>query len=293
MQEIVYGDILFIINFSMDFLALFITACILHRKVNTLALILASGIGAVYAVMSLFIEGNTLLTFMINIGVSALMCYIVFAADKVIGYFKSVLIFYTVSFISGGGITALYNLLNSHRGTQKVYMNGNIASIASDIPLHYFIILAVVSLILSLICGRVFNRKSKQKNASVTAMSNHTSITFDSLVDSGNLLKEPISGIPVIVTNYNTLKPILPEALYPVFENHDTNILYQLDFSLIRRVKVIPMTAVGHSGILMGFIPDRLIVDGIDVEACIAADMSERDNDFGGYEAVMPAILID
>lgn len=291
MREILYGDILFIINFSMDFLALFITARIVHRKVNTLSLILASGVGALYAVINLFMDGNPLITFIINIGVSALMCYIVFGADKFICYIKSVLLFYTVSFLAGGGITALYNLMNNYRNSQKVYINGSFASIASDIPLRRFIMLAAVSFVLSFICGRLFNRKGKQKSALIHAVYDNMSITFNSLVDSGNLLKEPISGIPVIVTSYSILKPLLPEILHPIFENRDIDALYRLDFSLIRRVKVIPMTAVGHSGILMGFVPNNLSVDGVRAVACIAVDSSELIADFGGYDAVMPSLL--
>lgn len=293
MREIVYGDILFIINFSMDFLALFITASILHRKVNTLTLILASGIGAVYAVISLFIEGNAFLSLMINIGVSALMCYIVFAADRLISYCKALLLFYAVSFLTGGGITALYNLFNSYGDTQKIFINGNIASVTSNIPMHRFVILAALSMILAFLLGRLFNRKSKQRNVMITAAYNESVITFTGFVDSGNLLKEPISGMPVIVTSYAILKPLLPECLYPIFENRDTEGLYQLDFSLIRRVKVIPMTAVGHSGILMGFVPDNLVVDGISVQACIAADITDGGTDFGGYESVIPALFVE
>ena len=287
MQEIIYGDILFIINFSMDFLSLFITAAVLHRKVSTPALILASGIGALYAVISLFADGNGWLTLIINIGISALMCYIVFNVS-----IKALILFYAVSFLSGGAMTALYNLINSYRGTQKIIINGSPASVMSDIPLSRFVILAVVSLILTVICGRIFNRTNKQKSAVITATYDNTVITFTSLVDSGNLLTEPVSGMPVIVTGYATLKQLLPRELHTVFENRDVDILYQLDFKLIRRVKVIPMTAVGHSGILMGFVPDSLVADGVNITACIAADVNDT-GDFGGYDAVIPSALID
>lgn len=294
MQEIVYGDILFIINFSMDFLILFLTGKILHRKINTLSLVMASAVGAGYAVFSLFLNGNGVITFLINIGVSALIVYIAFGAEKIFGYFKSLILFYCVSFVTGGGITAIYNLFNSYKNSQKIYINGNINSIVSDIPASRFVILAIVSLILAFVFGRVFNRKSKIKSAVVTAIFKGNLITFEGLSDSGNLLKEPISGMPVIVTKYETLKPLLPNELHAVFENHDTDRLFDLDFSLIRRVKVIPMSTVGHEGILMGFVPEKLVVDGVYIEACIAADTSSKLNDsYGEYDAVLPAVLID
>ncbi len=44
--QIIYGDVLFIINFSMDFLALFVKEKMLRRRASPLGLAAAAALGA-------------------------------------------------------------------------------------------------------------------------------------------------------------------------------------------------------------------------------------------------------
>ena len=49
MQIDVYADVLFLINFSMDYLCLYITARVLHRKMTLWRILSASALGGIYA----------------------------------------------------------------------------------------------------------------------------------------------------------------------------------------------------------------------------------------------------
>jgi stage II sporulation protein GA (sporulation sigma-E factor processing peptidase) len=151
----------------------------------------------------------------------------------------------------------------------------------------------LISVVLAFIFGRVFRSKNKTKSTVVTAAHGKKFITFEGLVDSGNLLRDPLSGMPVIITNLETLKGVLPEELQTVFERHDTEALYKLGFDSVRRVRIIPMSSVGYSGVIMAFMPEKLIVDGNAINACIAADTLQMNNDYGGFEAVVPVSLVD
>ena len=53
MRTTVYADILFVINFSMDFLILYITGRLLHEKNIPRKLIFAAAAGGVYSVLVL------------------------------------------------------------------------------------------------------------------------------------------------------------------------------------------------------------------------------------------------
>ena len=57
MEQIIYADVLFIVNFSMDFLALYITSKILHHDCHFLPMTLSAGLGALYGVVSLIMSG--------------------------------------------------------------------------------------------------------------------------------------------------------------------------------------------------------------------------------------------
>ncbi len=294
MEQIIYGDILFIVNFSMDFLALFITAKIMHMKLKIGAPVLAAAIGAVYAVASLFYNGNVVIGTLLHIGVSCLMCYIVFGTGGAKFFVRSSLLFWTVSFSLGGTMTALFNLLNRKRG--HVFMNGGLTEVYSEIPLIWIIIFAVLSAVISLMSGRFFRNKSMERPVIVTAEFEDRKIKLECICDSGNFLREPASGKPVIITGYTNLYPLLPSELRFVFKRKNTAALSDIDLKYMKYIRIIPISTVGHSGILLGFIPDRITVDGVNRDACIAIDdnLNNVGNNemYNGYAAVVPAVLV-
>ena len=58
-METVYADVYFIVNFSMDVLALFITGKILHLPQRILRICFAGAIGSAYAVLTLAFRGQS------------------------------------------------------------------------------------------------------------------------------------------------------------------------------------------------------------------------------------------
>ena len=54
-MQVIYIDILLLINFSMDFVALFLTARLMHARAKAIPLAAASLIGAGYEALRLFI----------------------------------------------------------------------------------------------------------------------------------------------------------------------------------------------------------------------------------------------
>lgn len=295
MEQIIYGDILFLVNFSMDFLALYITGKIMHLKQKTVTHIIAAAIGAAYAVADVFYSGNSVIGTLLHISVSCLMCYIVFGTGGIVFFFRSLLLFWAVSFTLGGTMTALFNLINLRRG--HVFMNGNITEIYSEIPFLWIIIAAVLSGIISVASGRLFKRKSIEKDITVIAEFEGRRIEFQCMCDSGNLLREPVTGRPVIITGYSTLYPLLPPELHYAFKRKNTAALSNIDMKYMKHVRIIPISAVGHCGILLGFIPDKIIINNVERDACIAIDdilkPAAGKNNYNGFAAIIPAVLVN
>lgn len=294
MEQIIYGDILFIVNFSMDFLALFITAKIMHMKLKIGAPVLAAALGSLYAVASMFYFGNAVIGTLLHIGVSCLMCYIVFGTGGTLFYLRSSLLFWAVSFSLGGTMTALFNLVNRRRG--QIYMNGSITEVYSEIPLFWIVLFAALSGIISIVYGRFLKRKNTERIISVTAEFEGRMINLECICDSGNFLREPVSGRPVIITGYTNLYPLLPPELHYVFKRKNTAALSDISIKYMKHVRIIPVSTIGHSGILLGFLPDRITVDGIGRDACIAIDNNVnsvgKKDEYNGYAAVVPAVLV-
>ena len=294
MEQIIYGDILFIVNFSMDFLALFITAKIMHMKLNIGAPVLAAAIGSFYAVVSVLYGGNSIISLFIHVGVSCLMCYIVFGSGGLLFFLRSSLLFWAVSFSLGGTMTALFNLVNRQR--RHVFMNGSITEVYSEIPVIWIFVVAVLSGLISITSGRLFKQKNAERTVNVIAEFEGKKIILNCICDSGNFLREPASSRPVIITCYNNLYPLLPQELRYVFKRKNTAALSKIDIKYIKHVRIIPISTVGHSGILLGFLPDKITIDGIDREACIAVDDNNNpdcaNGGYNGYAAVVPQVLV-
>ena len=72
MREEVYADLLFLINFSMDFLCLYFTARFLRRRMRLALITSAAIIGGIYSVASLFLPFAKLEILLCDVAVCAL-----------------------------------------------------------------------------------------------------------------------------------------------------------------------------------------------------------------------------
>ncbi len=288
LEQIVYADVLFLINFSMDFLSLFLTGKILHKKINLIALVISAAIGAIYAIAALIYQGSELIGALIHLAVAILLCFISFGGHTV-SLCKSVCLFYSVNFLLGGGISALYYTLAGR--THTVMINGSANTLYADIPPGYFVLAASAVGLLCLFCGRIFAKKRASQPVQVEIWGSGCKVEFESLCDTGNLLCDPYNGKPVIVTGYMTVLPILPFDTKELFRTGDLTVLDQVDTKISHRVHVIPSRSVGGKGLMLVYTPDRVLVAGEEKDACIGILPTKENNDFGGYPAITPSLL--
>ena len=247
-------------------------------KQKPLFLILSSVAGGVYAVASLFIE-NGVLSVICNVLCAALMCFIAFPRLRGFSYLKCCVIFFGLSLLTGGGITASYVLLSKlGRG---VNVNSDVAPVLSDIPLWMFCILGVLSVAASYVTGKIFNKQSRKKEVAVVITGSRGQITLRCLSDSGALLREPVSGAPVIITSVDKLKDCVDEELYNALSCDDMS-------KTADGLRIIPSSSLGGAKLLSGFLPERVSVKGCDKRAVVAVT---ADKDFGGFDGIIPAEL--
>lgn len=81
------------------------------------------------------------------------------------------------------------------------------------------------------------------------------------MIDTGNLLKDPITNSPVIIIEKNSLKNILPEE---ILENTQKIINGEYEFSeqyikYASKFRVLPFSSLGkQNGMLLGFKVDKV-----------------------------------
>lgn len=120
------------------------------------------------------------------------------------------------------------------------------------------------------------------------------------LVDTGNELKEPLTGRPVVVAEVAALAGLLPVALVEAVAGStlDWDLLEHLPDGWTDLFRLVPFRSVGRpAGLLLAFLPDRLAVRvrGGDcwkpVEGLVAL-VGEPLHPDGAYRALLPPSLL-
>lgn len=255
MEQEVYIDLYFLINTSMDLLCLMITASLLHRRVHRLRAVLAAAMGGGYAVLALLFGSAGLLGFLADCALAFVMCAVTFAEKKTTLPFllKTALVNVLTSMILGGIMTGLYTLLN-RLDLPLDALQGDGLSVWS------FALLTLLASIATLRGGRFFGFSRRTKSVTVKALLFRREVTLGAFVDSGNLLRDPLSGRSVIVADREKIKHLLP----PVLQTPTAPLeLLQSDPVLARRLRLIPTRTATGEAMLVALIPDRLeICDG-------------------------------
>ncbi len=177
----------------MDYLCLYITGRILNRVISLVRLLLACVLGGIYSVASLFLPVSSGISLFLDI----FMCLCISAAayhenKRISKTITLSLLYFAVSMTLGGFMTALFNLMNK--------LDLPFDGIQSDsISVWGFAIMAILAGILSVFGGGLIFRKKEITTCTVEITFDGKARAFEALCDSGNLIKDPISGRPVII----------------------------------------------------------------------------------------------
>lgn len=286
MQEEIYADVLFIINFSMDFLSLYIVGRLMHFQMKAWRVISGASLGALYGVLELLLPPAPLPNMLLTVGVLCLMCFVAFGGCRFHTYAASVALTFGVGMLIGGIMTSSFlKLGNNH---SYVEINGTISTVMGDLPVWQFALFALVSALLTWGIGKMFRRKRAVRTCVLRVRFEGRDRELTALVDSGNLLEDPVSGTPVIFLKEKAAKG-LPAHLLRAMKNG----VSALPLSEVGNLRVIPGRTVSGSGVLLAAVPDSVALRTNGAwesrRALVAIDFSE--GDFGGFEALVPEIL--
>ena len=84
------------------------------------------------------------------------------------------------------------------------------------------------------------------------------------IIDTGNFLKEPITKLPVVVVQKDSLKDLIPQNILDNIEKIINGENINLG-EYISKVRIIPFTSLGkENGILLGIKADKILIDNED-----------------------------
>ena len=200
---VIYSDLLFLINFVLDFLCLFISGSVLNCASKTRRLIFGSVFGGLYSFVPYFLTMPTIVSLVLHIFSAGLICFIGYGKRDIKKFLLLVGTFIVTSALLGGLITAIY-------GLSSQYNDG----IYSEVDSLSFFLICIFSAVVALSYGFICKRKIHIRSVNVQIYIKDTKISANLLCDSGNLVTEPFSALPVIVLSSTCLPPPLdsPES---------------------------------------------------------------------------------
>ena len=254
MEQEVYVDLYFLINTCMDLLCMMLTAALLHRFVRRWRAILAAVLGGLYAVAALLLGLDGITGFLLDMTVAVLICALGFAGKTLSArrFFQTVPVYLLVSVLLGGVMTALYALLNR--------LQLPLDSLQGDgLSVWTFALLTAVAGFATAKGGRFLGFSAKTKSVTLRLTLFGKTSTLRALVDSGNLLQDPLSGKSVIVADINLLRPSLPRPLARALNSPDVTD-WLSDPVYAPRLRLIPIHTASGDSVLPALIPDQLLI---------------------------------
>lgn len=286
MEQEVYIDLYFLINACMDLLCMMLSAALLHRFVRRWRAILAASLGGLYAVAALLLGLDGISGFLLDMTVAVLICAVGFASRHLSArrFFQTVPVYLLVSVLLGGVMTALYALLNRlHLPLDSLQGDG--------LSVWSFALLTAVAGFATAKGGRFLGFSAKTKSVSLRITLFEKECTLRALVDSGNLLQDPLSGKRVIVADIRILRPSLPPALARALSSRDMTD-WLSDPRYASHLRLIPIHTASGDAVLPAFIPKQLLIT--DQKDTYAADyliaLAPLGDSAKGFDAIIPLV---
>lgn len=298
-QYIIYADVLLALNFFLDFFLLWAAGRFLRRESSLLRLLAASALGALYGAGLLIPALIWLYRLPAVIAISLLLLLIAYRWQGYGALLRLAGVFYLTAFAMAGAALAGSRILDG-RGVELGF-DTTVTGASLLFGLAMAMILARRGMAL---LRRNWRKEDFHINIDITVAGRKCSLK--ALIDTGNDLREPLSGLPVIVADYRALIPLFPERLRTAWKLHAEDAAGLMQAmneendadGWARRLRLIPFTSIGRKhGLLPGFKPERLTVQREDGMHQAQAYICIAGRGFavsGDYQAVVnPEVLND
>ncbi len=263
----IYIDVVLIENLIMNSIILLATGLILKEKIKIIKVLLASLLGASYSLVSYMSILEIYSSMFLKIILSIVIVYIAFNPQTIKKMWKNLLIFYLTSFVFGGAAFALIYIVKP----QEILMKNGL--FLGTYPFKTIILGAIIAFIIIMAAFTVVKSKITKKDMfyEIEIWLNGKKIETTAMIDTGNLLKEPITNTPVIVVEHTLLYDCIPKQILNHLEEllggDFDNIPKNIKEEYIAKLKFIPFSSLGkQNGMLLGIRAEGIKVKNIDKE---------------------------
>lgn len=269
---VIYLDVLIAVNFIITYFSLKAASKLLHAGYSTKRLIAASAFGGLSS-LSAVIPLDFIGSFFLKIILTFAMVFIAFGFVNISSFvFRTLITAVIAALVCGVTI-----LLRELTGSSFFGAAGGYPYL--DISVFLLIISTTVVYALIAVYRRICDKPQKEEMIKLIIEKNGISAEITAYPDSGNNLRDFLTGLPVIVCRKDSLKNIIPD-----FRNNS------------RGLRLIPFSSVGANGIITAFRADRITAvygngNKTQIDALIGTYDGSLENE--SFEAVInPKIII-
>lgn len=299
----IYLDVIWLLNFFIDLLLIWITALALKRTIKKWRLLLAA-LFASTIVLLLF----TPIAFVFyqpwgKVIFSAMIVVFAFGYKRFKYFIQNFLMFYFVTFITGGGLFALHYFWQTDVEILEGVMMAKTTSFGHTFSWVFVIIgLPIMIYFTKKQIEQVEHRKiDYERIVKVEVEIDGKIVTANGLVDSGNQLFDPLTKTPVMIMEKKLIQNAFPNVNIDEISNIDR--LFQSNemeenHPFYQKIRIVPYRVVGKGqDFLVAIKPNRVtIYDGdekYDVTKVLVGMEARSLSNVGDYETIVhPNMLL-
>ena len=255
----IYVDIVLIENLIMNYIIILATGIILKVKIKHIRIILSSLLGAIYSIVAYISPLGIYSSLILKLLLSIIIVYISFNSQSIKQLLKHVVIFYMTSFVFGGAAFALIYIVKP----QDILMKNGL--FLGTNALKTVILGAMIAFIVIITAFSIVKSKISKKDmfCDIEIKLNEKIVKTKAMIDTGNMLKEPITNTPVVVVEHTLLYECIPKEILNNLENilggDFEKITEDIRNEYISKLKLIPFSSLGkQNGMLLGIKPQYL-----------------------------------
>ena len=257
----IYIDVVLIENLIMNYIILLATGLILKIKIKHIRLIIGSLLGAIYTIIGYIGILEIYSSFILKIILSIMIVYIAYYPQTLKKMWKELLFFYLTSFVFGGVAFSLIYIVKP----QEIIMKNGL--FLGTYPLKTVILGAIVAFVIIITAFKIIKNKISKKDliCEITVEIENKKIITKALIDTGNMLKEPITNTPVVVIERTLLYDVIPKEilnhLEEIIGGDFKEIPEEIKNKYVSKLKLIPYSSLGkQNGMLLGIKAKKLII---------------------------------
>ena len=247
MQQIIYADVLLIINMFVTYGILRLTGIICKSEKKQVALFLSSLLSGIYSLIIIIPDIPDWLIAVSRFPVSVAIVFFSFCVYNLRHFFRLFACFFAVNFVFAGIMLALW-LFISPRG---MYFNNGI--VYFNISIEMLTMLVCVCYFLTLLFNKLISFRAPVNTVyDLQIFLGDRSVRMKAFLDTGNCLKDAFTGCPVIIVH----KPSAQKLF-------DSEISLHSEKDGVPVFRPIPCSTVSGSEMLLSFKVDKIRIRGV------------------------------